>query len=296
MASVSVGVRVSVCSSYPSLALSSRDVSLPSSSSSLYFGRKIHRSSFDADLKLRRTKPVLAVINSSRVPELDSSSEPLQVFDGSTRLYISYTCPFAQRAWLARNYKGLQDKIELVPINLKHRPAWYKEKVYPANKVPALEHNNRVIGESLDLIKYIDTNFEGPSLAPNSAEKEAFADELISYTDSFSKAVRSTLSGADSDAADAAFDYIEQALSKFREGPFFLGLFSLVDIAYIPFIERYHLIFKDVMNVDITSGRPNLALWIEEMNTIEAYTETRQDPQELVERYKIRAQAEAARP
>lgn len=149
------------------------------------------------------------------------------------------------------------------------------------------------MGESLDLIKYIDTNFEGPSLAPTSVEKEAFADELISYTDSFSKAVRSTLSGADSDAADAAFDYIEQSLSKFKQGPFFLGLFSLVDIAYIPFIERFHLIFKDVMNVDITSGRPNLALWIEEMNTIQAYTETRQDPQEIVERYKKRAQAEA---
>lgn len=34
-------------------------------------------------------------------------------------------------------------------------------------QVPALEHNNRVMGESLDLIKYIDTNFEGPSLTPD---------------------------------------------------------------------------------------------------------------------------------
>lgn len=32
-------------------------------------------------------------------------------------------------------------------------------------------------------------------------EKQAFADELLSYTDSFSKAVRSTLNGADNDAA-----------------------------------------------------------------------------------------------
>ncbi|KAF3492626.1 hypothetical protein DY000_02056228 [Brassica cretica] len=299
---MSARARVSVCS-YPSLALPSRDVSLPSSS--LYFGRKSHRSSFDIDLKLRcnsnetrRTKPVLAVLSSSRVPELDSSSEPPQVFDGSTRLYISYSCPFAQRAWLARNYKNLRDKIELVPINLKNRPAWYKEKVYPANKVPALEHNNKVIGESLDVIKYIDANFEGPSLAPNSVEKEAFADELISYTDSFSKAVRSTLSGEDIDAADVAFDYIEKALSKYKNpkykrGPFFLCLFSLVDIAYIPFIERFHLIFKDVMNVDITAGRPNLAYWLKEMNTMEHYTETRQDPQEIIERYKKRAQAEA---
>lgn len=34
-------------------------------------------------------------------------------------------------------------------------------------QVPALEHKNEVKGESLDLIKYIDANFEGPSLFPN---------------------------------------------------------------------------------------------------------------------------------
>ena len=31
--------------------------------------------------------------------------------------------------------QGLQDKIKLVPIDLENRPAWYKEKVYSANKV-----------------------------------------------------------------------------------------------------------------------------------------------------------------
>ena len=33
-------------------------------------------------------------------------------------------------------------------------------------QVPSLEHNNQVKGESLDLVKYIDSNFEGPSLLP----------------------------------------------------------------------------------------------------------------------------------
>lgn len=96
------------------------------------------------------------------------------------RLYISYSCPYAQRTWITRNCKvvslgkhlfnefsvflyifflscnriswltkklnywicfsffwkqGLQDKIKLVPIDLQNRPAWYKEKVYPPNKV-----------------------------------------------------------------------------------------------------------------------------------------------------------------
>jgi len=31
--------------------------------------------------------------------------------------------------------QGLQDKIELVAIDLQDKPAWYKEKVYPQGTV-----------------------------------------------------------------------------------------------------------------------------------------------------------------
>lgn len=248
-------------------------------------------------LKTRRSTSISASTmaagdrNSQEVlpPALDSTSEPPPIFDGTTRLYISYTCPFAQRVWITRNCKGLQDQIKLVPIDLKNRPAWYKEKLYPANKVPALEHNNEVRGESLDLIKYIDSHFEGPSLFPNDPAKKEFADVLISYTDSFQKAVTSSF-GEDgvSVEAGAAFDYIEDALSKFTDGPFFLGQFSLVDIAYAPFIERYNAFLLDVKNYDLTAGRPKLATWIQEMNRIEGYNQTQLDPMVLIESYKRR--------
>ncbi|XP_010032251.2 glutathione S-transferase L3 [Eucalyptus grandis] len=225
-------------------------------------------------------------------PALTSTSDPPPVFDGTTRLYISYTCPFAQRVWITRNHKGLQDQIKLVPIDLQNRPAWYKEKVYPANKVPALEHNNEVRGESLDLIKYLDANFGGPSLWPEDPAKKEFAEELFSYTDTFSKSVVSSFKGEGDDQAAAAFDFIENALSKFEHGPFFLGQFSLVDIAYAPFIERFTPYLQEVKSIDITAGRPKLATWIEEMNKNEAYTQTRRDPKELVESYKKRFAAQ----
>ena len=32
--------------------------------------------------------------------------------------------------------------------------------------MPSLEHNNEIRGESLDLIRYIDSNFDGPALLP----------------------------------------------------------------------------------------------------------------------------------
>ncbi|PKU87943.1 protein IN2-1 homolog B-like isoform X2 [Dendrobium catenatum] len=217
-------------------------------------------------------------------PSLDATAEPPSLFDGTTRLYISYVCPFAQRTWIARNYKGLQDKIKLVPIDLQNRPAWYKEKVYSVNKVPSLEHNNEVKGESLDLLKYIDEHFEGPSLLPDDPEKKKLAEELLAFTDSFNGALYRDLpaKGGVSEEVDAAFNKIEEHLSKFDDGPFFLGQFSLVDIAYAPFIERFQLLFADIKNYDITKGRPKLALWIEELNKIDAYSHTRINPQELI--------------
>lgn len=221
-------------------------------------------------------------------PALDSTSDQPPLFDGSTRLYISYSCPFAQRTWITRNYKGLEDKIKLVPINLQNRPAWYKEKVYPPNKVPSLEHNGKVIGESLDLIKYVDSNFEGPSLFPDDPNKKKFGEELLLYVDTFTGAIYKSFKLDPVKEAGTQFDYLENSLKKFDDGPFFLGQFSLVDIAFIPFIERFQPFFADVWKYDITAGRPKLAAWLEELNKINAYKITKTDAKEVVEFYKKR--------
>ncbi|TKY62203.1 Glutathione S-transferase L3 [Spatholobus suberectus] len=204
-----------------------------------------------------------AGVEEIRPPTLGATSEPPPLFDGTTRLYMSYSCPFAQRVWITRNHKGLQDKIQLVPIDLENRPAWYKEKVYPENKVPSLEHNGKVLGESLDLIKYVDANFEGPSLVPS-------------------------VKAANSSFVRASFDYLENALGKFDDGPFFLGQFSLVDAALAPFLERLQITFSEVYKNDITCGRPKLATYIEELNKIDAYKPTKVDPPEFVEYFKER--------
>ncbi|KAL7214859.1 hypothetical protein ACSBR1_027105 [Camellia fascicularis] len=164
-----------------------------------------------------------------------------------------YCCLIILLLIFCRDAIGLQEKIKLVPIDLQNRPDWYKEKVYPPNKVPSLEHNNEIRGESPDLLKYIDSYFEGPALYP----------DLLSYTNTFNLAVITSLKGGSENEISTAFDYLESALFKFTDGPFFLGQFSLVDIAYAPFIERFYPLLLDVKKYDITTGRPMLTSWIE---------------------------------
>ncbi|KAL7095730.1 hypothetical protein ACP275_10G042200 [Erythranthe tilingii] len=225
-------------------------------------------------------------------PSLDSTSEPPPLFDGTIRLYTNYQCPYAQRVWIVRNYKGLHDEIKLVGIDLQNRPAWYKEKVYPENKVPALEHNGKIIGESLDLVKYIDANFKGPALLPDDPAKKKFIEELVTYSDTFLKNVFTSFKAEDPlKQAGSEFDYVETALLKFEDGPFFTGQFSQGDVVYAPFIERFHILFQEFFKYDITSGRPALAKWIEEINKIDAYKPTKCVPEVLVQFYKTRYMA-----
>ncbi|EOA23075.1 hypothetical protein CARUB_v10003856mg, partial [Capsella rubella] len=254
------------------------------------------------------------IVVEERPALLDATADPPALFDGTTRLYTSYVCPFAQRVWITRNFKGLQEKIKLVPLDLGNRPAWYKEKVYPENKVPALEHNGKIIGESLDLIKYLDNTFEGPSLYPEDHAKREFGDELLKYTDTFVKTMYMSLkgdpfreTGENIDCsmfrsikgeimedmtgmffftAAPVLDYLENALYKFDDGPFFLGQLSLVDIAYIPFVERFQIVLNELLKCDITAERPKLSSWIEQMNKIDGYAQTKIDPKEIVEIFK----------
>lgn len=220
-------------------------------------------------------------------PILDSTSEKPTQFDGKPRLYTAYTCPYAQRVWIAMNYKGLQDEIQLVPISLNDKPSWYKD-VYPPAKVPALEHNNKITGESLDLLKYLDTHFEGPKLFPDDPAKNEFAEEMMAYAGPFGGATVSYLKGGSEGDLVAALDKIEEALSKFDDGPFFLGQFSAVDIAFAPFVERFQPLLLELKNYHITSGRPKLATWIEELNKVDGYIQTKWDINELTSSFKKR--------
>ncbi|XP_019168111.1 PREDICTED: glutathione S-transferase L3-like [Ipomoea nil] len=68
-----------------------------------------------------------------------------------------------------------------------------------------------------------------------------------------------------------------------------------VDIAFIPFTERFQTFFNEFKNYDITQGRPKLAHWIEEVNKIDAYKVTKRDPKEHVESFMKKFQA-AAKP
>uniref|UniRef100_A0A7N2M7D0 GST C-terminal domain-containing protein n=1 Tax=Quercus lobata TaxID=97700 RepID=A0A7N2M7D0_QUELO len=128
--------------------------------------------------------------------------------------------------------------------------------------------------------------FRVPTPAGADPTKQEFAEELITYSDTFNKIVFASFKGDTVKEAGPAFDHLENALHKFNDGPFFLGHeFSLVDITYIPFVEKFQTFLSGVWNYEITAARPKLAKWIEEVNKIDAYKPTKTDPKVIVELY-----------
>ena len=51
---------------------------------------------------------------------------------------IYHLCEFPDLCLYSFMEQGLQDKIKVIAVDRDNRPAWYKEKVYPANKVEYL--------------------------------------------------------------------------------------------------------------------------------------------------------------
>nr|XP_006820907.1 PREDICTED: glutathione S-transferase omega-1-like [Saccoglossus kowalevskii] len=88
-----------------------------------------------------------------------ASGDPLPPLkDGTIRLYSMRYCPYAQRSRLALLAKGIQ--YETVNCNLKYKPKWLFEK-NPKGLVPVLEHNGKVVFESLIVNDYLDQAYLG---------------------------------------------------------------------------------------------------------------------------------------
>lgn len=94
------------------------------------------------------------------------------------KLYTYFRSSTSYRVRIALAVKGL--RYESIPVNLlKHEqkaPAY--TAINPMGGVPALEHEGRIISQSLAMIEYLEAIRPAPSLFPGSAADQAFARQI----------------------------------------------------------------------------------------------------------------------
>eukprot|EP01096_Ripella_sp_DP13-Kostka_P001377 TRINITY_DN11611_c0_g1_i1.p2 TRINITY_DN11611_c0_g1~~TRINITY_DN11611_c0_g1_i1.p2 ORF type:complete len:249 (-),score=100.61 TRINITY_DN11611_c0_g1_i1:41-787(-) len=173
-------------------------------------------------------------------------------------------CPFAHRAWWAAVEK--EAAIDYIHIDLgPEKPVWYAQ-VNPFGTVPALYVEGKPVFESLVVAEFLEESHkgQGTALLPDDLFLKATIRVLISkFGDKCVKNHYAFLSQSDQSLWAEAGKTLLDSYASFvgdietltggeaNKGPFLAGEFSLLDIAVIPFVDRFNATLKKYRNFDL---------------------------------------------
>lgn len=190
---------------------------------------------------------------------------------------------FCRSARMACVEKGISHRIE--PVDLS---AESYRKIHPFAKMPAMDHGGFRLFEMSAIMRYVDENFDGPSLQPGDGKDRARMEQWISVNNDYiagDVGRRYLLEYFMPSGPDGAPDRtaIEAALPKVRHhlgvldgalvnsNYFVGGEVSLVDLAIIPFLAYLD---KVPEGPELLAPCTNIRRWIETMSSRQSFIET----------------------
>ena len=184
------------------------------------------------------------------------------------KLYSAWYCPFAQRAWMALEHKGIDfDYVEVDPY---HKTDWWLEVSRGSAMVPVMVQSGIVessnsaeqstVLDSNRILEYLDDLY--PQNKPifsdkpgQRAEQKHWMDHISNnITPYFYRYLKANKAGA---AQDEALANMMAGLASFAEamhsqGPFFSGQeVGVVDISMIPFAYRIKVLLEHYRNFEL---------------------------------------------
>ena len=85
-------------------------------------------------------------------------------------------------------------EFQPVQIDLSQKPSYFSQ-VSSSGLVPAVAYKGKVITESLDICRWADNTFEGPSLVPEDKTARDAMESLISHAGRINSAGLNLLAG-----------------------------------------------------------------------------------------------------
>ncbi|XP_029377549.1 glutathione S-transferase omega-1 [Echeneis naucrates] len=205
------------------------------------------------------------------------SAAPGPVPEGYIRIYSMRFCPFAHRAILVLNAKGI--KHEIININLKDKPEWFLEK-NPLGLVPTLETPaGEVIYESPITCDYLDEVYPEKKLLPSSpfgkAQQKMMLEHFSKVVPYFYKISTGRQKGEDVSGLEGEltekFAKLNEDLVNKKTKYFGGDAITMIDYMMWPFFERLE-IFGLTHCLDNT---PELKMWTDCMSQDLAVKATR---------------------
>lgn len=190
-------------------------------------------------------------------------------------------CPYCQKVWLWLEEKQIPYRIEKVTMFCYgEKEHWYKQLV-PSGMLPAVNLDGRLITESDDILMALEQCF-GPLqqslLAANvmplrKLERLLFQNWCgwLCYRASSERAKQ-----YNREQFAGVATQVEDALAQ-TSGNYFLDEFGVVDVIFVPYLERMNASLYYYKGYSLREHHPRLADWFSAMETRPAYQGTQSD-------------------
>jgi len=215
---------------------------------------------------------------------------------GGPKFFNNRVCPFGNRAWWAAVEKNVQ--FEYIHVDLREAQPPSYALVNPYETVPCFYDDGRGVFESNNIAEFFEDRYpgQGTQLMPSDVFLRAAVREVISKFDV--GYLYDHLRNQDSAKKDecekktrAELEWFAAVYAKISaSGPYFLGEdLSLVDIAILPFLERFSIALKHYRSFDLLpASNPKLAklrLALETVRTRPAWLVCAQSPEFFIRSY-----------
>eukprot|EP00850_Spirogloea_muscicola_P003324 SM000013S26493 [mRNA] locus=s13:721894:723143:+ [translate_table: standard] len=209
------------------------------------------------------------------------------------KLFCAWFCPFAQRAWIALEEKGVP--YEYLEVDPYAKPPELMA-VNPRGLVPSLEHRDHGLYESMVLMEYIDEAFEGRRLLPHEPFSRAVARIWMDYVNkkvvpTFYRFLQFQDAEKQAEAGRELLQHYKELsaamLELDPEGPYFMGKdFTLADVVLTPWAVRDHVLMHyRGFRVPETTEFQRFNLWLAAVKERPSVRATLADPERLQATY-----------
>ena len=209
-------------------------------------------------------------------------------------LYWGSGSPFAWRAMLTLEVKGLKYESKLLEFSKRdHKTAAYLQ-LNPRGKVPTLKDGDFVIHESLAIMSYLDRKYPNPPLFGKTPEETGLIWRWLAECESYvvsasNKVVRPVFFGQDLDKVEEIQQSAQTLRDEYRlmeerlaASQWLVGdTISAADIGIFPMVQlilraaskeaaqQFNLGF-----LPLNQGFPNVARWVERIEALPNYQRT----------------------
>ena len=161
-----------------------------------------------------------------------------------------------------------------VIIDLANKPKWFY-KVNPAGSAPALQFGDQAIGDSYEIVQYLEKTYPSPPLnLPGNKEAEEATGHVFS---TFSEWAKNTDTGKDAELESKLTSELEK-LDKFLEkspGAYLCGdAWAIADCVLVPRLYHLTTVARHYKKYTKFEGMPHLMRYMETAFSSEVFKAT----------------------